>query len=60
MAGTATLNRSERKNPLDQLTADHDRKYVAIELLEPLVGHQYAAERLRSPTSTMTQGTMWS
>jgi hypothetical protein len=46
MAGTATLNRSGRKNPLDQLTADHDRKYVAIELLEPLVGHQYAAERL--------------
>jgi hypothetical protein len=40
------LNRSEWKNALDQLTADQDGRYVAIELLDPSVGHQYEAERL--------------
>jgi hypothetical protein len=45
-AGTATLNRSEWKTVLDQLTADHKRKYVTIELLDPLVGHQHEVERL--------------
>jgi hypothetical protein len=46
MAGTATLNRSEWRNALDQLTADHDGKYVTIELLDPLVGHQHEVDRL--------------
>jgi agmatine/peptidylarginine deiminase len=46
MAGVATLNRSEWKNALDQLTADYDGQQVTIELLDPLVGHQHEAERL--------------
>jgi hypothetical protein len=40
------LNRSEWKNALDQLTADYGGHYVAIELLDPSVGHQYEAQRL--------------
>jgi hypothetical protein len=43
MAGVATLNRSEWKNALDQLTADYDGQQVTIELLDPLVGHQHEA-----------------
>jgi Family of unknown function (DUF5335) len=46
MAGVATLNRSEWKDALDQLTADYDGQQVTIELLDPLVGHQHEAERL--------------
>jgi hypothetical protein len=46
MAGTATLNRSDWKNALDQLTADHHGKYITIELLDRSVGHQHEAERL--------------
>jgi hypothetical protein len=46
MADTTTLNRSEWKNALDQLTVDHDGELVTIEVLDPLVGHQHEAERL--------------
>ena len=46
MAGTATLNRSEWKSALDQLTADNEGRYVTIELLDPVAGHQHEVERL--------------
>jgi hypothetical protein len=46
MAGTATLNRSQWKSALDQLTADHEGSHVTIELLDPVVGHQHEVERL--------------
>ena len=46
MSGVATLKRSEWKNALDQLTADHEGQHVTIELLDPSVGYQHEAERL--------------
>jgi hypothetical protein len=46
MAGTATLKRSDWKSALDQMTADYEGRYVTIELLDPVVGHQHEVERL--------------
>jgi hypothetical protein len=52
-----TLNRSEWKNVLDQLTADHEGQHVTIELLDPSVGHQYEAGSRHFLTSTLTPRT---
>jgi hypothetical protein len=52
VAGTTTLNRDEWKPALDQLTADHEGELVTIEILDPVLGYQYEAERL--PFSAVT------
>jgi hypothetical protein len=46
MASTETLDRTEWRSALDQLTADHEGENVTIELLDPGVGHQHEAEQL--------------
>ena len=60
MADTATLNRSEWKNALDQLTAGCEGRHVTIELLDPVVGHQREVERLPFSYISYDQRTMWS
>ena len=46
MADTATLDRSDWRAALDEVTARHSGELVTIEVLDPSIGHQYEAERL--------------
>jgi hypothetical protein len=46
MAGTTTLDRSQWRSTLDQLTTEHSGVPVAIEVLDPSVGYQHEAELL--------------
>jgi hypothetical protein len=52
MASTATLHRKDWRTALDEFDAEHKGELVTIEVLDPSVGHQYAAERL--PFSSLT------
>ncbi|MER7519255.1 DUF5335 family protein [Streptomyces sp. NPDC126499] len=52
MAYTRVLDRGTWTTALDELTEAHGGELVSIEVLDPAIGHQYAAERL--PFSYLT------